>query len=126
MNAHNLYMRNYRKESEVYQKQIQSPVWKWGVWKTRLRLRYHVTPEWVGEKFLEQQGKCAVCREDIYYNVWGDRKDKTFSLHVDHNHETGKSRGLLCQSCNIGIGKLLDDRQVVLAAFSYLSFYDEQ
>ena len=112
-------MRDWRK-TDAYKRQIQTPVWKWGVWKGNLKQRYGITPDWVGEKFLEQQGKCAICRSDIYYNVWGDRKDKTFSLHVDHNHKTGEPRGLLCQNCNIAIGKLRDDPQIILNAYTYV------
>lgn len=126
----NAYMREWRK-TDAYKKQTQSAKWKWGVWKNNLKQRYNVTPEWVGEKFIEQQGKCAICRSDIYYNVWGERQDKTFSLHIDHNHRTGIPRGLLCQNCNVALGKLQESVSITENAHRYLiehllDEYDEQ
>ena len=117
------YMREWRK-TPAYKKQTQSAVWKWGVWKGNLKQRYGVTPDWVGEKFLEQHGKCDICLQDIYYNVWGERLDKTFSLHIDHNHETGEPRGLLCQNCNIALGKLDDNIAAVKNMLMYLIEYE--
>lgn len=114
------YMRSYRK-TEKHKKYTWTPIWKWGQWKSRLWYRYRVTPEWVGIKFLEQQGKCAICKRDIHYNVWGERLSKTFSIHIDHNHLTGEPRGLLCQNCNIAIGKLQDDKTIILEAYNYVS-----
>jgi hypothetical protein len=45
-------------------------------------------------------------------------------LCVDHCHSTGKVRGILCGNCNSGIGKLGDNKEMVLKAYSYLSTYD--
>lgn len=46
------------------------------------------------------------------------------SLHkrhnIDHNHQTGKIRGLLCDDCNIGIGKFKDDIGLIQKAINYL------
>jgi len=59
---------------------------------------------------LEQQnGLCAVCKE---------ASEKT--LEVDHNHETGAVRGLVCHSCNAGMGSLRDDPELLRAAADYL------
>ena len=57
-----------------------------------------------------QDGKCAVC------NLPQSNK----ALAVDHDHNTGKVRGLLCDKCNRGIGLLGDSPEVVLNAFRYL------
>lgn len=43
-----------------------------------------------------QEGKCAICKQEQ-------------NLHVDHDHVTKKTRGLLCRSCNTGIGLLGED-----------------
>lgn len=58
-----------------------------------------------------QLGVCAICKK---------APTKGKSLHVDHDHKTGKVRGLLCLLCNIGLGSLQDSEEVVSAALSYL------
>lgn len=64
-----------------------------------------------------QDGKCAICGEPPV-----GRKH----LDVDHCHETGKVRGLLCYPCNRGIGNLGDDSNRVMAAAAYLIEYDTE
>jgi hypothetical protein len=60
----------------------------------------------------KQNGKCAICgcAENGRYK----------SLSVDHCHDTGKIRGLLCNNCNRGIGLLQDSCKVVENALQYL------
>jgi predicted RNA-binding Zn-ribbon protein involved in translation (DUF1610 family) len=60
----------------------------------------------------EQQGAtCALCEGGLQ----GGRKE-----HVDHCHETGKVRGILCSECNTGIGKLRDDPALLRRAANYI------
>lgn len=61
-----------------------------------------------------QDGRCKICGSDSQ-----DMKRKKF-LCVDHNHETGKVRGLLCDKCNRGIGLLNDDIETLKNAVKYL------
>jgi hypothetical protein len=64
------------------------------------------------EAMLQRQGEvCAVCGEG---EVGG------WDLAVDHDHRTGHVRGLLCRRCNVGIGLLRDDPQLLAAATRYL------
>lgn len=82
--------------------------------KSRLATRnrkYGITTEWYEETLAKQQGACAICSLACTTGK---------SLAVDHNHETGKARGLLCMSCNTAIGKLGDDPNLVLKAYEYL------
>lgn len=58
-----------------------------------------------------QGGGCAIC---------GKRPERVASLHLDHCHETGAIRGILCLSCNQGIGQFGDDPGLLDAAAGYL------
>jgi hypothetical protein len=60
-----------------------------------------------------QGGACAIC---------GERPQKVLS--VDHCHSTGTIRGLLCRTCNTGLGCLKDDQVSLLVAFAYLAAAD--
>jgi hypothetical protein len=61
---------------------------------------------------LEQQnGVCAICHGNC--TTWK-------ALSVDHDHRTGKVRGLLCQTCNTGIGALDDSPDLLRRALEYL------
>ena len=68
-------------------------------------------------KMLEsQEGKCAICQSvDV-----GNKTSKYF--FVDHDHNTGKVRGLLCKKCNIALGEMRDDPDIVYKAWMYLCF----
>jgi hypothetical protein len=61
-----------------------------------------------------QDGRCAICRT----NEWPGRHNKP---HVDHDHATGKVRGILCTKCNNGLGNFADDPARLRAAADYLA-----
>lgn len=71
--------------------------------------RYGLTPEQYDAMLAEQDGRCAVCR------CTSSRR-----LHVDHCHETGRVRGLLCFNCNSALGHAKDDTQRLQALIRYL------
>jgi len=64
----------------------------------------------------EQNGRCAICLSD-------DPKspDRVNHWYIDHCHTTGVVRGLLCNSCNRGVGLLGDDIANLERAILYLS-----
>ena len=64
--------------------------------------------------FALQAGKCGICEKDLVGPV-----DK--QTNVDHDHATGKVRGLLCMNCNTGIGNLRDSVELLQRAISYLT-----
>lgn len=82
-----------------------------------LKRKYGITLEQYDEMLAAQGGVCAVCgrepRDDI-------------SLHVDHDHETGALRGLLCFRCNNSLGDLGDDPDLLRRAASYLDSHDPE
>ena len=80
--------------------------------KDLLRKLYGITLEQYQELLAAQDGVCAICRQPPR----GKRK----FLVVDHDHETGQIRGLLCVTCNIGLGALRDRTDLLQAALVYL------
>ena len=61
-----------------------------------------------------QSNACAVCKT----TQPGGRGER---WHIDHDHVTGQVRGLLCHQCNVGIGNLRDDPQIMMAAARYVA-----
>lgn len=80
----------------------------------RLRVfkTYGLTADQFDALMLAQDGKCAICRR------LPSEKKKT--LHIDHDHVSGRVRGLLCHECNLAVGKMHDDPALFRAAAVYL------
>jgi hypothetical protein len=79
--------------------------------------KYGVTLDAYNEMFESQGGVCAVCaRPETRLNRSGD----IAPLAVDHNHNTGEVRGLLCRDCNIAIGHANEDITRLTKMIQYL------
>lgn len=86
-------------------------------WKdSHLRGAFGITLAEYGDMLLAQGGVCATCKKPETQT----RHGKVKALSVDHDHVTGKVRGLLCGHCNTALGKVGDNRDVLLAMISYL------
>lgn len=81
-----------------------------------LKRHYGVTLEWYRERHEEQQGLCAICHRPETAVI----KNRVISLAVDHCHDTGAVRALLCRSCNNAIGALNHDVALLQSAIYYL------
>lgn len=79
--------------------------------KYELKRKFQITLEQYDQMFEKQHGVCKICNK---INTNGER------LAVDHNHITGKIRGLLCSRCNNGLGCFRDDIDLILKAGIYL------
>ena len=78
--------------------------------RENLRKHYALSPEDYTGMLSAQNGRCAICRSDSP----GRKNGRNFD--VDHCHSTKTVRGLLCHSCNLGIGHLKDDPSLLEAA----------
>ena len=78
----------------------------------RRKYLYGVSGDKVREILKTQNGVCAIC---------GEHKG---TLHLDHRHRDGMIRGMLCGTCNRGIGAFQDNRILLLKAKTYLHHFD--
>ena len=112
--------RYLQRECKPCNKRRRAAWWKSSLGKrssanTKLKARFGITVEQFEAKLKEQDGKCLIC--GATQSVLGHK------LAVDHNHTTGKIRGILCKSCNIGIGNLKDSPILLRQAADYLERY---
>lgn len=116
------YTKNYdklNKDKRTAQKRlrrINNP----DFYKAQMLKRFHGITLLDYKKMLEEQnGLCAICgkeetRRDFRYN-------NLIDLAVDHDHKTGKVRGLLCSNCNKAIGVFQDNTELLQSAINYLN-----
>ena len=99
----------YRAKQAAYR---QTDAYKRQLRAFHLRTKHGITINEY-DRMLEEQGSgCAICGRP----PWDD-----ISLHVDHDHESGRIRGLLCFCCNNGLGQFQDDPGLLLNALDYLT-----
>jgi len=77
--------------------------------KTTRYKNYNITKQEFEEMKAKQNGMCAICGRE------------NNNLVIDHNHKTGKVRGLLCTACNVGIGLLQDSVDILTIAIKYIT-----
>ena len=85
--------------------------------------RHQITQEWIDAKLIEQDNKCAICH-------------KLFERtpHIDHDHKCCPKlkscdkcrRGLLCEGCNIGLGMLQENPEILSNAIKYVNSYKKE
>jgi hypothetical protein len=92
--------------------------------RSKFKARYGMTVDEYDEMHERQQGLCAICGNSEP-NV-DRRTGEPMRLSVDHDHETGRVRGLLCQKCNRALGLLDDDVDRLKWAIDYLQRGCEQ
>lgn len=79
---------------------------------SRLKENYGITLDDYNTMFEAQGGVCKIC---------GGKDKNGQALAVDHDHQTGKIRGLLCGNCNRGIGFFQDSPELLCQAAEYLT-----
>ncbi|HYD09164.1 MAG TPA: endonuclease VII domain-containing protein [Acidimicrobiales bacterium] len=85
--------------------------------RSYLKRKYGISLEDYDAMLEAQDGRCAICgrlpRDDI-------------SLHVDHHHDSGRLRGLLCFPCNVTVGLIREDRDRLRSIADYLASHDPE
>jgi len=80
-------------------------------WRWRLKHKYGITEAEYDVQYALQRGRCAICDREF---------DPRQRPATDHNHETGRFRGILCHPCNWILGYARDDQSVLAFAIDYL------
>jgi hypothetical protein len=100
------YSRKWGRENREKKAEIQA-AWVAAYPLRRYALKYGIDESELAQMFAAADGRCNLC-------------DKTSRLNIDHCHDTGKVRGLLCTSCNTALGKLGDRVEDLRRAIRYL------
>ena len=114
----------FRKKRRMYKKEYAR---QWRDTKhhvyldTNLRRIYGISLEDYLNIYTKQGGNCAVCK--VALPNWDVKGKARKNMHLDHNHENDVVRGILCSNCNMAIGLLKDDPNIVESAFLYLSSF---
>ena len=82
----------------------------------RLLRKYGLTSKERAVLLASQGGCCATCRTP-------EEKASRGKLHIDHNHTTGRVRGLLCNGCNYTLGLVKEDPEVLQNLINYLGIH---
>jgi hypothetical protein len=100
-----LYATNRKKEKAERVKSVER--------NRRLKEQYGITLKDYNEMLAQQNDCCGICGKH--------KSESKCCLAVDHDHATGHVRGLLCSNCNLGIGYLKDDLDILRNAVNYLT-----
>ena len=109
-----------RKPEHVKKAEQKVRVRRWA-----LLTKYGLTMEEYQAMIDEQNGRCAICSQvpsprRVRDGVWAS------GLVVDHNHETGIVRGLLCNGCNRAMGLFKDSSATLNAALAYMAKAEQE
>lgn len=74
---------------------------------------YGLTDVTIAKLFAEQDGKCPICENELPF-------EKSRKWVIDHNHDTGKVRGILCHACNRALGQFKDSPAMLMKAIAYV------
>ncbi len=104
------------KRNRVYRKKNREKCFSM-VARSTLKRMYGMTGDDYAVLLKSQHGVCAICKQTERKIVNGEPQN----LSVDHDHVTGKVRGLLCSRCNLFLGRIEDSIQILCSAIDYLS-----
>jgi len=110
------YARNRRKDPEYREiLRLRQKKYNKGDYRREVLLRsYGLTEDSYKQMFDSQNGLCDICKKTPVGKSLHD------VLHIDHCHETGQVRGLLCSPCNLAIGHLRYSVRIIDSGIRYL------
>lgn len=88
---------------------------------TRLLIKYGISLETYNAMVLQQKQQCACCGVSVSTLSEQYPDSPHGSLVVDHDHETGKVRELLCSKCNTLVGYLEKRKELIPKAYEYIN-----
>jgi len=84
-----------------------------------LKYKYSLTINELMDELKKQKGNCAICETQLPDLLVYNNRRRGYA--IDHNHETGKFRGILCLNCNSMLGMACDSIDLLGKAADYLS-----
>ena len=138
--SHKCYLKKYRqrnknkakKRDQKYHQQNRDKInkkhkeydknHKLEAYKRRILRKYGLYFKDINFTLKKQKYRCGICGivinnpKDIISNL----NHVNIKYHIDHNHKTGKFRGLLCYNCNVGLGLFMDNSYILIKASKYL------
>ena len=106
---------NCRKEDDRTEENKQDYKRNW----YRLK-KYNLSPMEFEVFWIAFKGKCGICNIELI-NPVQSRGQPDNVVVIDHDHKTGKIRGLLCGSCNKGLGLFKDNKESLIKAIMWIS-----
>lgn len=108
--CHSIKMKSlYQKNKDKYLSNMR--VWKINNPLYKSQSKFNLDKDTYFSLFAAQNGCCKICGNE----------SNNKSLAIDHDHDTGKVRGLLCLNCNVGLGHFKDSIELLEEAMRYLS-----
>ena len=94
---------------------------KFKIRRQNIKAKYGITMEQFVKMYENQNGLCKICDREMEMFSTRDRMHDI--ANIDHCHKTKEIRALLCNYCNTGLGKFMDDADLLVKASNYLKKY---
>ena len=85
-------------------------------YKNQIKYKYGITMEEYNTYITNSLGKCPLCSIDYF-----STKSRLSQPCIDHDHETHKVRGVICHACNVALGMVRDNKEILEKMITYLS-----
>lgn len=101
-------------KEKIMQKRKENPPSSDKTRQYSYKYNYKIDASEVDALYIVMRGKCMCC------GIFMEQEDKSTKACIDHDHKTGKIRGLICRKCNLALGLFKDDIKILKSAIEYL------